>query len=264
MDEQISAADEGRALVENRTRLILVVSVTTWLLLMLSNLLSIIIIEDQYHWPNGWFHNDYMVVFAIAGVVLNMLLAQRNLLRDGDWHEHFFSVLAFRILQATIYTAVVYQLGRFFLPFTVRATDALTEGECTMFLSQCISVQSSLFLVISFFIGLTINRIENELTGFLRVGSTGRDEKRIRKIKRDFKELEERLKDLNLLGLTDEQRKAYEEELDIVERSLKQNEHSRAELLIRDLRRQFAAEESQNPVGPEDVDVNTDPPTDDK
>ncbi|MEM7130534.1 MAG: hypothetical protein AAF702_29695 [Chloroflexota bacterium] len=127
---------------------LLTLSIAIWLILHLSNWLSLI--SPSYEWPVGWFSNDYYTGFALVGATLNALFFLLRPERSEASRSDPFGVYAFRLLQASVYTAILYHIAGLVLPDT--------DFACSQ--PFCISLQNPLLLVISFAIGLLVSPIE--------------------------------------------------------------------------------------------------------
>ena len=129
-------------------RNLLIFSAVAWLLLLISNWLSMLSVS--YTWPVGWFANDYYTVFAAVGVTLNALFAQLRSAAPTVWSKGQSSLYVFRLLQATVYAALLYHLASVVLP----------EADIACTATLCVSLQSPLLLISSFLIGLLVSEIE--------------------------------------------------------------------------------------------------------
>ena len=83
-------------------------SFSVWAILMGTNWLSMFLFPTKYTWPYGWFNSDRFVGFALAGVAINVLLTLVPRITRGDWDKKYLGIYAFRVLQATVYSAVIF------------------------------------------------------------------------------------------------------------------------------------------------------------
>jgi len=170
--------------VEHRTnRVIFVISVFVWSALMVSNWISMISPRLDYEWPNGWFNGDLLVGYALAGVAINILVTHLFRTRTREWRSSDIGLYAFRILEATVFVTVIYQIARFFLPPSIEAIET-----CRNF-PQCLTQGSSLFLILGLFVGLAVSRIEGLLLQILPLDNWRQQNRKTQRIRNDYEKL---------------------------------------------------------------------------
>lgn len=143
---------------EKASRIMTALSIIVFVALVSSNWLSMIFVSS-YKWPNGWFISDKFLGFALAGVSINILLRLRTRVQRGDWADKYIGTHVSRILQATVYAAVIYWLVSA-LPDTESA--CLEKGLD----ANCWQTRANMpFALSGLFVGLFVNLLEEALKG---------------------------------------------------------------------------------------------------
>lgn len=149
----LSQEQEAKALKASNWMLWL--SLSVWAILMLSNWLSMLL-STKYNWPFGWFNNDMFVGFALAGVAINVLLTLVPRITRGDWDKKYVGIYAFRVLQATVYSAVIFHF--------VKDLPA-TADKCPAVDPNCLTRTTFPFEVTGIFVGMFVHLLEGAFAG---------------------------------------------------------------------------------------------------
>ncbi|MEN4042604.1 MAG: hypothetical protein ROW39_09680 [Anaerolineaceae bacterium] len=79
------------------------ISLGVWFFLIITNYVTM-----RNNTPVGWFADMRYLGFALAGVTINILLDFRNRIRRGDWDQKYTGIYISRIVQVTVYAALIY------------------------------------------------------------------------------------------------------------------------------------------------------------
>jgi len=143
---------------QKASELMTTLSLSALLVLISTNWLSMLF-SDKYNWPNGWFISDVYLGFALAGVLINILLRLRNRIQRGDWENKYWGTHVSRILQATVYAALIYWFVGF-LPDTAEKCTARGLDEL------CWQTRVNIpFAPAALLIGLFVHLVEEALVG---------------------------------------------------------------------------------------------------
>jgi hypothetical protein len=153
----LSQEQEAKAL--RASHWMLGISLGAFMLLVVSNWLSMVLLPDDYRWPKGWFVSDKYLGFTLAGVAINILISLMPRIRQGDWHRKYLGTYAFRILQATVYAAVIYW---FVSSLPANEAQCLARGLD----KDCWQTRSNIpFQVSGLFVGMFVHLLEGAFAG---------------------------------------------------------------------------------------------------
>ncbi|UCG25377.1 MAG: hypothetical protein JSW55_05095 [Chloroflexota bacterium] len=157
--------EKGREYEAMASRVIGVVSVIVWAALIFSNLLSMLWPGSRFSWPNGWFINVPILGYALIGAAVNIIVTQSLRTSTRDPKSEYAGRQMLRILEATVFAAVVYQVGLLVLPTVNKDCAVEASGQ------QCLSIDAPIFLIIALLVGLLVTLIEDFMVRLLPLGN---------------------------------------------------------------------------------------------
>jgi hypothetical protein len=143
---------------ETASKLMTTLSLIALIVLISTNWLSMLI-STQYNWPKGWFISDVYLGFALAGVSINILLRLRNRIQRGDWENKYLGTHVSRILQATVYAALIYWFVGSLPGNAIECTERGLNANCWQTRANIPFAPAALL------IGLFVHLVEEALVG---------------------------------------------------------------------------------------------------
>jgi len=231
------------------------ISLSVLLFLLITNWLSIqyspLTMSDKgvevlrYTWPKGWFNSFHFIGFALAGVAINILLTIVPRITRGDWDKKYLSLYTFRVLQAIVYSAVIFH----FVSDLPETADKCLEGD-----PNCLTRETFPFEVTGIFVGMFVHLLEGAFAGigerFVDMISTlfaskfaGPRQKveKNQELRQKLVQLRTRYEEMDKSGIGVTQREAIETIFRDALLLLQSNENEEAEAKLQDLELKLAS-----------------------
>lgn len=141
---------------------------------------------NRYQWSEGWFTSDLITLFALTGVAINILITLLPSYGRKAWERTLLGTYAFRVLQATVYTALLFQIVRS-LPLINKCYSVLEFEIC-----MTSKTRTAFLLVVGFFIGLFINRLEELVIQILKPLNQRVDSQKLTSLEKKISKLHKR------------------------------------------------------------------------
>jgi hypothetical protein len=239
-----SLSQEQEAKVLKASNWMLRFSLSVWAILMISNWFSMWLLTE-YNWPLGWFNNDKFVGFALAGVAINVLLTLMPRITRGDWDKKYLGIYAFRVLQATVYSAVILHF--------VKVLPA-KANKCPVGDPNCLTQETFPFEVTGIFVGMFVHLLEGAFAGigerFVDMISTlfaqkfagpRKKAEKNQELRQKLVQLRTRYAEMDKSGISVTQREAIESIYKDALLLLQSNENDRAEAKLQELELKLAS-----------------------